>query len=150
MKSLPVTLKLQGKRVLVAGGGAAALEKVVMLQRLCCPFTVIAEEICDEILQSGCIVELRELSQSDLEGVMVLYLCSSDREANRFLKLQANVRGILVNTPDDPELCDFFTPAIFARCPMTVAVSSSGTDVKKAIDWRNKIEQLLTADGPDA
>ncbi|MEI8032960.1 MAG: NAD(P)-dependent oxidoreductase [Chlorobiaceae bacterium] len=150
MKSLPVTLKLQGKRVLVAGGGKAALEKVVMLQRLDCPFTVIAEEICEEMRQTGCGVELRPMRQSDLDGVLVLYLCSSDREANRFLKLQANVRGILVNTPDDPELCDFFTPAIYVESPMTVAVSSSGADVPKAIEWRNRIAQLLSADGPDA
>ena len=53
----------------------------------------------------------------------------------------------MVNTPDDPELCDFLTPALFSEGPMMVAVSSGGTNVRKAIQWRNRIKQLFTDNG---
>ncbi len=77
----------------------------------------------------------------------MVYACSSVREINRTIKREANTLGILVNTPDDPELCDFLTPALFSEGPMIVAVSSGGTDVRNAILWRNRIKQLFTDNG---
>jgi precorrin-2 dehydrogenase/sirohydrochlorin ferrochelatase len=48
-----------------------------------------------------------------------------------------------VNVVDDPELCDFISPAIFKQDYMTVAVNSYGVNVKKTIAWRDKIKKLL-------
>jgi siroheme synthase-like protein len=141
MNYLPVSLNVKEKHVLIVGGGKAALEKLQMLRRFICQVTVVGEELSHEITQSSCSYHLREFRREDLEGVFLVYACSSDREINRFIKREANALGILVNTPDDPELCDFLTPAIFSEGPMMVAVSSGGTDVRKAILWRNRIKQ---------
>jgi precorrin-2 dehydrogenase / sirohydrochlorin ferrochelatase len=151
MNYLPVTLNVKAKHVLIAGGGKAALEKVQMLRRFSCQVTFVSEEfsleITNEITQSGCSSHMREFHREDLDGVFLVYACYSDREINRLIKREANSLGILVNTPDDPELCDFLTPALFSEAPMTVAVSSGGTDVRKAILWRNRIKQLFTDNG---
>ena len=147
MNYLPVSLNVTGKHVLIAGGGKAALEKLQMLRKFNCQVTLVGEELSPEITQSGCTYHLREFCREDLEGVFLVYACSSDREINRSIKRDANALGILVNTPDDPELCDFLTPALFSEGPMMVAVSSGGTDVRKAILWRNRIKQLFTDNG---
>jgi len=155
MNYLPVSLNVNKKHVLIAGGGKAALEKLQMLRKFNCQVTVVGEELSSEIhleikkeiTQSGCSHHLREFRRDDLEGIFLVYACSSDREINRFIKREANALGILVNTPDDPELCDFLTPALFSEGPMMVAVSSGGTDVRKTILWRNRIKQLFSDNG---
>ncbi len=144
MNYLPVSLNIGKKHVLVVGGGKAALEKLQMLSRFQCFVTVVAEELSDEMLQYGSSSHIRPFQPEDLEGVFIVYACSSNRELNRLVKQEANARGILVNTPDDPELCDFLSPAFFSDGGMTVAVSSGGTDVCKAISWRNRIKTFLS------
>lgn len=144
MNYLPVSLNIDKKVVLVAGGGKAALEKLQMLHRFQCHVTVVAEELSSEIRQYSSICHVRQFQPEDLAGVFIVYACCSDRKQNRLIKQEANVRGILVNTPDDPELCDFLSPAFFSEGPMTVAVSSGGADVRKAIAWRNRIKTFLS------
>ena len=146
MNYLPVSLNIDNRHVLVVGGGKAALEKLQLLSRFRCFVTVVGEELSDETLQYASSSHIRPFQLEDLEGVFIVYACSSDREVNRLIKQEANARGILVNTPDDPELCDFLSPAFFSDGPMTVAVSSSGTDVRKAIAWRNRIKTYLSND----
>ncbi|NHQ60749.1 bifunctional precorrin-2 dehydrogenase/sirohydrochlorin ferrochelatase [Chlorobium sp. BLA1] len=148
MSWLPICLKVENKQVLILGGGKAALEKIQMLLRCDVPVTVVGEEIDDSILQSGCNCHLRPFLSGDLEGVLLVYACNRDREVNRLVKEEANARGILVNTPDDPELCDFITPALFIDGPMMVAVSSGGTDVRKAVEWRNRIKTYFSTHDP--
>jgi precorrin-2 dehydrogenase/sirohydrochlorin ferrochelatase len=144
MNVLPVSLNIDNKVVLVAGGGKAALEKLQMLHRFQCHVTVVGEELSSEICQYSSICHVRQFLPEDLDGVFIVYACCSDREMNRLIKQEANARGILVNTPDDPELCDFLSPAFFSEGPMTVAVSSGGADVRKAIAWRNRIKTFLS------
>ncbi|NTW70028.1 MAG: bifunctional precorrin-2 dehydrogenase/sirohydrochlorin ferrochelatase [Chlorobiaceae bacterium] len=145
---LPITLKVDQQQVLVLGGGKAALEKVQMFNRLGFTVTVIGEELDEATLQSTATCHLRPFRSDDLEGVLLVYACNPDREMNRLVKAEANARGILVNTPDDPELCDFITPALFIDAPMTVAVSSGGTDVRKAVAWRNRIQTYFSNHDP--
>ncbi len=151
MNYLPVSLNVKEKHVLIAGGGKAALEKVQMLRKFSCQVTVVGEELSleltNEIAQSGFSYHIRVFRREDLDGKFMVYACSSVREINRTIKREANTLGILVNTPDDPELCDFLTPALFSEGPMMVAVSSGGTDVRNAILWRNRIKQLFTDNG---
>jgi precorrin-2 dehydrogenase/sirohydrochlorin ferrochelatase len=147
MNYLPVTLKVEGKQVLILGGGKAALEKLQMLLRIGVSVTVISEEIDEAILESASACHLRAFRREDLDGVLIVYACCRDREHNRLIKQQANSLGILVNTPDDPELCDFLTPALLTDGLMSVAVSSGGTDVRKAIEWRNRIKTYFTEHG---
>ncbi len=146
MNYLPVSLNIGNRHVLIVGGGKVALEKLQLLSRFRCFVTVVGEELSDETLQYASSSHIRPFQLEDLEGVFIVYACSSDREVNRLIKQEANARGILVNTPDDPELCDFLSPAFFSDGPMTVAVSSSGTDVRKAIAWRNRIKTYLSND----
>ncbi|NTU68861.1 MAG: bifunctional precorrin-2 dehydrogenase/sirohydrochlorin ferrochelatase [Chlorobiaceae bacterium] len=148
MNCLPVCINLENRRVLVVGGGKAAVEKVELLQRFGAGFTVVGEPLDERIVASGADCRLRRWQDGDLEGVGLVYACGEERDDNARLKSAANARGILVNTPDDPGLCDFLSPAIHRQGGMTVAVSSGGADVRRAIEWRDRIRQLF--EGPDA
>ena len=52
----------------------------------------------------------------------------------------------MVNVVDNRELSDFISPALFKQDEMTVAISSNGQNVKKAVEWRNSIKAILQSD----
>ena len=62
------------------------------------------------------------------------------------VKAEARARGIPVNVVDVPDECDFYTPSIIDRAPLTVAVSTEGDAPVLARLVRAQIEALLSPD----
>src|SRR5690606_19054031 len=57
----------------------------------------------------------------------------------------ARAAGVPVNEVDVPENCDFFTPAIVDRAPISIAISSEGDAPVLARLVRARIEAMLAA-----
>ena len=66
---LPVFLKLEGRRVLLVGGGGVAAARLGELTRAGAHVTVVAPEIRPALLSFGGVIVLqREFVASDLDG----------------------------------------------------------------------------------
>jgi precorrin-2 dehydrogenase/sirohydrochlorin ferrochelatase len=78
-----------------------------------------------------------------LENASLVYACTNDPDINQQIRIDARLRHILVNVADNPVSGDFISPALCRHKELTVAVSSNGLDVNKAIYWRNRIKTLL-------
>lgn len=143
---MPVSLDIYNKKILIVGGGKVAGHKVQLLKRFTNSLHVIGLSVSDAIKREAVAYTEKEFEASDLEGFFMVYACTDDRELNRDIKLKANALGKLVNVADDPELCDFVSPAIYREGNMTVAVSSNGEDVMKSIKWRNRIREFFEND----
>ncbi|MEO6091772.1 MAG: siroheme synthase, partial [Novosphingobium sp.] len=52
-------------------------------------------------------------------------------------------RGVLVNVPDRPELCDFTVPSLLDRSPVLVAIGTGGASAGLAKALRLRLEALL-------
>lgn len=52
-------------------------------------------------------------------------------------------RGVLVNVPDRPELCDFTVPGILDRSPVLIAIGTGGASAGLAKALRLRLEVLL-------
>lgn len=117
IESLPLFHRITGQPVIVLGEGEAALAKRRLVER------------------AGGVVVQDELAKAQLAFVA---LAEPEAAAARLKS-----RGILVNVPDRPELCDFTTPSILDRSPVLVAIGTGGASAGLAKALRLRLETLL-------
>ena len=122
MEQLPVFLNLTGRTVVLVGEGEAADAKARLIARA-----------------GGRIVPEWE------EGATIAFVAlAGDAEARAAAKA-LRAHGLLVNVVDRPDLCDFTTPAIVDRAPVTIAIGTGGASAGLAKAVRQRIEALLPA-----
>jgi precorrin-2 dehydrogenase/sirohydrochlorin ferrochelatase len=144
MKSfLPLNIRIDNKRILFVGGGKIALHKIKTVMQYTRNISIISPEIQDELHQIGFAEIRKEYEPSDLDGFFLVYACTNNLEVNRRIKNDAAGYGILVNVVDNRELSDFISPAVIKQDEMTIAVSSNGENVKKSVEWRNKLKSIV-------
>ncbi|MCX7633456.1 MAG: NADPH-dependent assimilatory sulfite reductase hemoprotein subunit, partial [Turneriella sp.] len=147
---LPVSVNLEGKSILLVGGGPAAAEKYQLLSRTPCVLTVVAPTFSPEFAaalknpgQLQLKVEQREFMDSDLDGKFLVFCATEDPALTERITTLCRNRGILVNSADDKARCDFFTNAVIERGPALVAVSTQGRFAGLAAALRRHLEQIL-------
>ncbi len=152
LSRLPVFFALAGKRVVVAGGNAAAAWKVELLAAAGAAVEVFAPQPCEELLEvagdppAGSVeIFQSEWHEAVLDGCAIAIGAFDDEsEAARFLAA-CRVAGVPCNVIDKPEFCDFSFGAIVNRSPMVVAVSTDGAAPVFAQAVRSRIEAMLPA-----
>ena len=148
---LPIFLDLKGRKVLVIGGGKIAAEKLRKVV-LCCDNTVVItkevkDEYIEELVKSGKIkLEIREFSESDLEGVFIVISATDNGELNQRVYDLCSSRNIPVNSVDQKDKCSFIFSAEIRRGDLTIAVSTGGASPGLAARIRNQIEDLIADD----
>ncbi len=149
---LPVFFALGGKRVIVAGGNAAAAWKVELLAAAGAHVDVFADDVCEELLvvanepPAGEVSIYRSgWSDAVLDGAALAIGAFDDAaEAARF-HTAARVAGVPCNVIDKPDFCDFSFGAFVNRSPMVVAISTDGAAPVFAQAIRSRIEAMLPA-----
>lgn len=122
MEQLPLFLNLRGRTVVLVGEGEAADAKARLIERA-----------------GGRIVPAWE------EGAAIAFVALADDTEARAAAEALRARGLLVNVVDRPDLCDFTTPAIVDRAPVTIAIGTGGASAGLAKAVRQRIEALLPA-----
>ncbi|MEX6503823.1 siroheme synthase CysG [Pseudomonas zhanjiangensis] len=149
MDFLPLFHKLQGRRVLVVGGGEVALRKARLLADAGAALRVVAPQVHDELRtlsgQANNQLLLRGYQPDDLQGVALIIAATDDEMLNARISEQAQALGLPVNVVDAPRLCSVIFPAIVDRSPLIVAVSSGGDAPVLARLIRAKIETWIPA-----
>jgi len=141
----PVYLNISGKNCIVVGGGQVALRKVTGLLECGGKVAVISPELCSELDELAVKKEirsvLREFRAGDLKGSFVVIAATDDRKINRQVAAEAREKGILINTVDDTDYCDFIAPSIIRRGEITIAISTSGQSPALARKLRARLEK---------
>jgi len=120
MEQLPLFLNLRGRTVVLVGKGEAADAKARLVARA-----------------GGRIVPAWE------EGAAIAFVALDDDAEARAAAQALRAHGLLVNVVDRPDLCDFTTPAIVDRAPVTIAIGTGGASAGLAKAVRQRIEALL-------
>lgn len=149
MDYLPLFHKMQGRSVLLVGGGEMALRKARLLLDTGATLRVIAPCVSDELQalvaakQGQCL--LREYQDTDMHDCCLVLATTDQSEVNAAISVQAKAQGIPVYALGAPELSSFIFPAIVDRSPLVIAVSSAGHAPVLARLARAKIETWLPA-----
>ncbi len=140
---LPLNIRVDNKKLLFVGGGKIAMHKIQTVEQYTGNITIIAPVISDELKGKGFTEIYKEYESSDLDGFFLVYAATNDTGVNRRIRDDAEARGIMVNVVDNRELSDFISPAIIKKDEMTIAVSSNGQNVKKSVEWRNRLREIV-------
>ena len=147
MEYLPLFLDIKGKRVIVDGGETVAARRV------------------ERALSAGALVdvydpapgnELRALFghenlthharvpvADDFSGCFIAYGASEEPERDQLLAEAGRAAGALINVADVRRYCDFITPSVVEREPVTIAISTGGSAPVIARNLRARIEAML-------
>lgn len=147
MRHFPVFLSVAGRRIVLAGGGAAAIAKLRLLMKSEARIEVFADKPAAEIeawAASGRLVLARRaLAPGDVAGAALFYAASGDGAEDARTAALARAEGALVNVVDNLGQSDFLTPAIVDRDPVTVAVGTEGAAPVLARAVKAEVEALL-------
>ncbi|HEV8629516.1 MAG TPA: NAD(P)-dependent oxidoreductase [Thermoanaerobaculia bacterium] len=138
----PLFLKLQGRRVLLVGGGPVAAGKLTGLLAAGADVVVVAPEARPEIAASGVRLERRAFTPADLDGVW-LVVAAAPPAVNREVAAAAAERRIFVNAVDDPRHASAYTGGVLRKGGVTVAVSTAGEAPALAGLLREGLEDLV-------
>jgi precorrin-2 dehydrogenase/sirohydrochlorin ferrochelatase len=141
----PMFLKLKGKRCLVVGAGNVGEPKIEGLLGTGAQVRVVALQASPAVrewAQTGKIeLELRAFTADDLRDVFLAVVATSSRTLNERIYHDAQVRGVLCNVVDVPDLCDFFYPSVVRRGDLQIAVSTAGQSPSLAQKIRQQLEK---------
>jgi uroporphyrin-III C-methyltransferase/precorrin-2 dehydrogenase/sirohydrochlorin ferrochelatase len=146
MRSFPAFFDLNGRTVLIAGGGDAASRKARLVASAGAQVLFVNAAFAPELVEewSGrATFRPGAVSAGDLSGVVLVFIAVDDEEEAARIADLARVARVPVNAVDRPFLSDFATPSVIDRGDVVVAVSTGGAAPVLGRRLREKIETLL-------
>jgi precorrin-2 dehydrogenase/sirohydrochlorin ferrochelatase len=164
MAKYPIFLDLNGRRVVIIGGGSVATRKAETILGTGARLVVVAPRL-DEMLRRVCAgtkagstpstssgqagspqAELIESKYSkDYIGRATLVIAATNDEAlNKQIYKDCQELEILCNVVDSPGLCDFYVPAVVQRGDLQIAIGTDGKSPSYAGHLRKKLENIFT------
>ena len=146
----PVYLNLNHKRVVVVGGGEVAERKVESLLGTGASIVVISPEVTSRLLalaeEKQLELHKRAYAPGDCDGATLVLSATNDPKLSKTVFEDATRSGALVNTADQPALCDFIMPAVLRHGDIAIAISTGGASPGLAARLRQKISEVI---GPE-
>ena len=150
MSLFPIFVKLQGRLVVVVGGGEIAAGKIDGLLRAGARVRVIAPDVhiaFAEPIRNRTIEWVpRKFQAGDVSDATLVIAGTSAPGVNASVFREAEARGILCNAVDDIENCHFYYGSIVQRGDLQIAISTNGKSPALAQRLRQELEQQF---GPE-
>jgi len=149
VKHFPIFVALEGRRVVLSGGGDAALAKLRLLLKTEARLTVFAPTPAQEIEDWHAAGKLRlvrrAMEPGDTTCAVLFYAADEDEAEDARTSAIARADGALVNIVDNLQDSAFITPAIVDRDPVTVAIGTEGAAPVLARAIKADLEARLPA-----
>jgi len=147
MQHFPIFLAVAGRRIVVSGGGGAALSKLRLLLKTEAHLTVLAANAAPEIRdwaeQGKLKLIARAMEPGDALCAALFYGANEDAAEDARVARIAHRDGALVNIVDNLADSQFITPAIVDRDPVIVAIGTEGAAPVLARAIKKDIEERL-------
>lgn len=149
----PIALSLDGKRVLLAGGGEIADGKLDALLLAGALITVVSPRVRSRIAtfaaEGRITLRQRPYQTADLEGAALVIAATDDQPTNARIVTEARAARILAQAVDDIPYCDFFAVAIVRRGDLQLGISTNGRSPAFARWMRERLDADLPAEYGD-
>lgn len=143
LKTFPVSMRVAGRRIVIVGGADEAMNKARLAVKTEAEVIVVSAKIEADFSNMPVTVVARAFAPSDLLDAAMVFVADHGPDGAA-AKLAARAAGIPLNVVDVPEECDFFTPAIVNRAPISIAIASEGEAPVLARLVRARIEAMLS------
>ena len=147
MSLFPIFVKLEGRLVVVIGGGSVAEAKIPGMLSAGARVRLLAPSITPQIAQwvrFGKIDWLpKEFEAADLNGAFLVIAATSAPGVNEAVFREAEARGLFCNAVDDIEHCHFYYGAVVQRGDLQIAISTNGKSPALAQRLRKELELEL-------
>jgi uroporphyrin-III C-methyltransferase/precorrin-2 dehydrogenase/sirohydrochlorin ferrochelatase len=144
----PAFFRVEGKDVVVVGNGDEALAKVRLLLNTRARITLVADAPEAALMALAIQNDVRHVAQAFdgalLAGATLVFAATGGAAEDRAIVDAARSRTIPANAVDQPEYCDFYTPAIVNRAPVAVAIGTEGAGPVLSQMIRAQVDQLLS------
>ncbi|MFT6506665.1 MAG: siroheme synthase-like protein [Colwellia polaris] len=147
MKYFPIYLDAKHINAMIIGGGEVAARKIDLLLKSTTNITIMSETLNSSVERLVNVHQLTWLKHNYQPGHLgscnIVIAATDSNEVNSAVAAESTKLKLLTNVVDQPELCNYITPAIIDRAPMIIAMSSSGSAPILLRMLREQIEKTL-------
>ena len=150
MADFPLFIKMEGRKVMVIGGGSVALRKIRILTDYGADIRIISGEVRDELkmlAEAGRLEwqkeNLTENHLPELDEAFLVICASNDETVNVMAADYCQKRHILVDCAKPGENSDCVFPSVVRRGNVVVGISTSGGVPALTKHLREKIEAVI-------
>ncbi len=147
----PVFIKLNQLHTLLVGAGNIGLEKLtaILSNSKAAKITIVAEKILPEIFNltaTNPLIKIKQKSfdESDLNDIDIVFAATNNATLNKQLRAATQLKGLLINVADKPELCDFYLGAVVQKGDLKIAISTNG----KSPTMAKRLKQIFNENLP--
>ena len=150
MSLFPMFVKLEGRRVVVVGGGEIAAGKIGGLLQAGAKILVVSPalnaQLNSHVRENKIEWGEKEFSGDDLRDAFLVVAATSVPSVNESVYRAAEERGLLCNAVDDIQNCHFYYGAVVQRGDLQIAISTNGKSPALAQRLRKELEEQF---GPE-
>jgi len=147
MKTFPMFLQMEGRRVVIIGGGEQAAQKTRLILKTEAMVEIWAPALDPELsgfVDAGRIThQTGPITPDTFLDTALVFIASGCPGIDMALHALAKAGRATVNVVDQPQLCDAITPSIVDRDPVVVAIGTEGTAPVLARQIKTKLEETL-------
>ncbi|GIH71766.1 uroporphyrinogen-III C-methyltransferase [Sphaerimonospora thailandensis] len=146
-------LRLDGRRVLVVGGGRVAQRRIPAMLAAGASVTLVSPGVTpalDDLIAAGRVTwERRPYQVGDCDGAWLVHACTDQRDVNTAVAAEADAKRIWCVRADDKDASAAWTPASGRVDEVSVAVTAGG-DPRRAAGIRDAVVGALRDGTVDA
>lgn len=147
MKNFPMFLRMDGRRVVICGGGVEAARKLRLILKTDADITIAARDLDPEmegIVASGRAHHQSVATPCTFIGAGLVFIATGDEAEENRIAGMARAAGAVVNVVDRPDMCDAVTPSIVDRDPVVVAIGTEGAAPVLGRRIKTEVETMLS------
>ena len=148
LTTFPAFMRVDARKVAIFGNGAEAAAKARLVANTSAEISVYADapdpELADSLARLGLEPVREPFAASQMDGATLVFAATGDAALDREIVAEARQRRIPANAVDQPDHCDFLTPALVNRAPVSIAIGTEGAGPVLAQMIRARIDQMLS------